>query len=133
MVAIWIWWQKDGAPCNVIDHNMRYLDRKFEDRVVSRTVIRGHDWPARSPDLKPLDFYLGDSWNPKYTHPKPRDLNELKLVLEREIARVNVDICREGDHSYGCTEMYCEFWGHLEWKDHKHVCVSIFYIILDKL
>ena len=42
-----LWWQQDGTPCHVTDHNMRYLDFKFEGRVVSRRAIRGHDWPAR--------------------------------------------------------------------------------------
>ena len=47
-------WPQDGAPCHVTNQNMMYLDRQFEDRVVSR----GRDWPARSPDLNPLDFFL---------------------------------------------------------------------------
>ena len=37
---------------------MRYLDIQFLDRVVSRRPIRGRDWPARSPDLNPCDFFL---------------------------------------------------------------------------
>ena len=87
-------WQQDGAPCHVTDHNMRYLDRKFEGRVVSRRVIRGHDWPARSPDLNPLDFFLWGFLKSQVYTPKPRDLNELKLALERAVARVDVDLCR---------------------------------------
>jgi inhibitor of nuclear factor kappa-B kinase subunit alpha len=53
-----LWWQQDGAPCHVTAANMRYLDRQFEDRVLSRKPIRGRDWPARSPDLNPCDFCL---------------------------------------------------------------------------
>jgi hypothetical protein len=88
------WWQQDGAPCHVTDHNMRYLDRKFEGRVVSRRAIRGHDWPARSPDLNPLDFFHWGFLKSQVYTPKPRDLNELKLALERAVARVDVDMCR---------------------------------------
>ena len=43
---------------HVTDANMRYLDRQFDGRVISRRAIRGVDWPARSPDLNPLDFCM---------------------------------------------------------------------------
>ena len=79
----------------VTDHNMRYLDRKFEGRVVkSRRAIRGHDCPAGSPDLNPLDFFLWGFLKSQVYTPKPRDLNKLKLALEREVARADVDMCR---------------------------------------
>ena len=73
---------------------LRYLDRKFEGRVVSRRAIRGHDWAARSPDLNPLAFFIWGFLKSQVYTPKPRDLNELKLALERAVARVDVDICR---------------------------------------
>ena len=53
-----LWWQQDGATVHVTDANMRYLDRQFDGRVISRRAIRGVDWPARSPDLNPLDFCM---------------------------------------------------------------------------
>ena len=53
-----LWWQQDGATVHVTDRNMRYLDTLFGARVISRRPIRGIDWPARSPDLSPLDFCL---------------------------------------------------------------------------
>ena len=49
---------QDGAPCHCTNQNMRYLDSQYQDRVVGRKSIRGRDWPARSPDLNPLDFFL---------------------------------------------------------------------------
>ena len=52
-------WTQDGAPCHVTDQNMRYLDNKFGDRVVSRRSIQGRDWPARSPDLNPVTSSFG--------------------------------------------------------------------------
>ena len=36
---------------------MRYLDRQFQNRVLSRKPIRGLDWPAQSPDLNPCDYW----------------------------------------------------------------------------
>lgn len=50
------WFQHDGAPA----HNSRdvtaYLSELFSDKLIStHSTIR---WPARSPDLTPLDFFL---------------------------------------------------------------------------
>ena len=44
--------------CHVKREVLQLLDREFEGRVVSRNAIRGHEWPPRSPDLNPLDFFL---------------------------------------------------------------------------
>ena len=74
-------WQQDGAPCHVTDHNMRYLDRKFEGRVVSRRVIRGHDWPARSPDLNPLDFFSLGVLEIPSIHTKTKRFKRVKTGL----------------------------------------------------
>ena len=114
-----LWWQQDGAPCHVADHNMRNMDRKFEGRVVSRRAIRGHDWPARSPDrpdLNPLDFSLWGFLKSQVYTPKPRDLNELKLALERGVAREDVDMGRNAvmdvrNRAEKCIANHC---GHFE-------------------
>lgn len=51
-----MWFQHDGAP----PHNSRlarhYLDTKFPNSWIGRSgpVV----WPARSPDLNPLDYFL---------------------------------------------------------------------------
>jgi len=46
-------WQQDGATVHVTDRNLDTLSR-----VISRRPICSIDWPARSPDLSPLDFCL---------------------------------------------------------------------------
>jgi hypothetical protein len=51
-----IWYQQDGAPPHYAVIVRRYLDEVFPNRWVGR---RGQtEWPTRSPDLTPLDFYL---------------------------------------------------------------------------
>ena len=37
---------------------MTYLDGQFGSRMLAMDIIQGHDCPARSPDLNPLDFFL---------------------------------------------------------------------------
>ena len=82
-------WVQDGAPCHTTDHNMRYLDRLFGDRVISNRSIRGRDWPARSPDLNPLDFCVWGVLKSKVYTPKPRTMVELRNNITREVAQLD--------------------------------------------
>ncbi|KAJ4442906.1 hypothetical protein ANN_04500 [Periplaneta americana] len=47
----------DGASAHFSRTARRYLDRRFPDRWIGRGGPIA--WPPRSPDLNPLDFYLG--------------------------------------------------------------------------
>lgn len=52
--------QQDGAPPHYTLPVRQYLDEVFPGRWIGRN---GHyQWPARSPDLTPLDFYLWGHW-----------------------------------------------------------------------
>ena len=68
---------------------MRYLDRLFGDRVISNRSIRGRDWPARSPDLNPLDFCVWGVLKSKVYTPKPRTMVELRNNITREVAQLD--------------------------------------------
>ena len=78
-------WQQDGAPCHVTKRNMRYLDSQFGARVLSRNSIQGRDWPARSPDLNPLDYFLWGYLKSKVYSPWPRNLDDLETNITREV------------------------------------------------
>ena len=51
-----VWYMQDGAPAHRALSVRNRLQELFDNYVVGM----GHqiDWPARSPDLSPLDFYL---------------------------------------------------------------------------
>ena len=85
-------WMQDGAPCHVTDVNMRYLDRQFQDRVVSRRPIRGRDWPARSPDLNPCDAFLWGYLKSKVYCPRPTTLDQLETSIRREVAALDPEM-----------------------------------------
>ena len=82
-------WVQDGTPCHTTDHNMRYLDRLFGDRVISKRSIRGRELPARSPDLNPLDFCVWGVLKSKVYTPKPRTMVELRNNITREVAQLD--------------------------------------------
>lgn len=51
-----MWFQQDGAPAHYHHQVRQYLDNWMGNRWIGR---RGPvAWPARSPDLTPLDFFL---------------------------------------------------------------------------
>lgn len=53
-----VWFQQDGAPAHFGINVRNFLSETFPNRWIGR---RGSvEWPARSPDLTPLDFFIGD-------------------------------------------------------------------------
>ena len=53
---ILLWFQQDGAPAHYAQQVKAFLNEKF----FSQWIGRGGpiEWPPRSPDLTPLDFFL---------------------------------------------------------------------------
>ena len=59
-----IWFQQDGATAHTSRASMAVLREHFPERLIS---IRGDlEWPARSPDLAPCDFFCRVFWNPTF-------------------------------------------------------------------
>ena len=71
-----------------------YLNRQFQKRVLSRTPIRGLDWPARSPDLNPCDFCLWGYLKSKVYTPRPTTLDQLEVNIRREVEALDPDMMR---------------------------------------
>lgn len=51
-----MWFKHDGVPPHFEVNVRAELDRSFEDKWIGRGGPM--PWPARSPDLNPLDYYL---------------------------------------------------------------------------
>lgn len=78
-----LWWQQDGAP----PHNGRAvtqcLNETFPNQWIgNQGVVR---WPARSPDLSPLDYFLWGYLKNRLFKDIPRDINILRQNLMFEI------------------------------------------------
>lgn len=86
-------WAQDGAPCHTARDNVRYLNRQFgPNNVISIGARR--EWPARSPDLNPLDFFLWGYLKSKVYYPHPRNIDELELAIQREVQLIDPVMCR---------------------------------------
>lgn len=87
-----IWFQQDGAPPHYAVIVRQYLDEVFPNRWIGR---RGHlEWPARSPDLTPLDFFLWGYLKSKVYVTKPNDIEDLKQRIRHEIRQITPEMLR---------------------------------------
>lgn len=51
-----VWFQQDGAPAHTANETKELLREHFQERLISHGC--DNEWPPRSPDLTPCDFYL---------------------------------------------------------------------------
>ncbi|GFY74769.1 putative DD41D transposase [Trichonephila inaurata madagascariensis] len=86
-----MWFQQDGATSHTAHVTIDLLKNKFDERVISRNGPV--DWPPRSCDLTPLDFFLWGYVKSLVYANKPTTLEELKANIEREIAAVSAEMC----------------------------------------
>lgn len=80
-----VWFQQDGAPPHYRNIVRDYLNVTFPNRWIGR---RGTiEWPPRSPDLAPPDFFLWGYIKSEVYITQPRDLAELRQRI--------VDVCTQ--------------------------------------
>lgn len=75
-----IWFQMDGCPAHNSREVKQYVDEAFNGRVIgpNHTI----NWPARSPDLSPNDFFLwGHLKSAIYKDVPFQNLEELKNAI----------------------------------------------------
>lgn len=77
---------QDGAPPHFASNVRQWLDNRFPGRWLGR---RGpHEWPARSPDLTPCDFFLWGWAKDEVYRSKPRTLDELEVRIQQVLTNV---------------------------------------------
>ncbi len=100
MLRDWLWpkllqtygywdfyFQQDGAPAYTAKTVQNWLKSKFGQRFVTKEM-----WPPRSPDLNPCDFYLWGYLRSKIDSPKPQNIDDLKVNIEREIRSIKPEV-----------------------------------------
>ena len=82
MVAKELFFQHDGTPLHFGTQVRNALNENMPDRWIGR---RGTiDWPPRSPDLTPIDYFLWVYMKNKVYKRKVRKLEELKSRIKEE-------------------------------------------------
>ena len=76
-----IWFQQDGATWHTAEATLDVLRLVFENRIISCKA--DVDWPPRSCDLTPLDYYL---WGAD----KPETIDDLKHNIREAIGEIQL-------------------------------------------
>ena len=85
-----VWFQQDGATAHTARSSMALLREHFSGRLIS---LRGDlEWPPRSPDLTPCDFFLWGYLKSRVFNNRPRTLDDLKTNIREEVANIPVDM-----------------------------------------
>ena len=78
------YFQQDGATAHTANTVQEWLKSKFGDRFIDKK-----QWPPRSPDLNPCDFYLWGYLKSRVYRPLSKSIPELKANIEREIKNIS--------------------------------------------
>ncbi|GFY30971.1 uncharacterized protein TNCV_1629441 [Trichonephila clavipes] len=81
-----LWFQQDGATCHTARATIDLLKDMFGDRLISR--FGPVNWPPRSCDLTPLDYFLWGYVKSLVYADKPQTLDHLKDNIRRVIADI---------------------------------------------
>ncbi|KAK8384451.1 hypothetical protein O3P69_009331 [Scylla paramamosain] len=80
-------YQQDEATPHCSDASLEYLHRYFpEDRLIARHT--DHPWPAHSPDLSPLDYFLWGYLKDRVYANNSQIIAVLKVNIRSEIKRI---------------------------------------------
>src|SRR6185437_2986980 len=81
-------YQQDGAPPHIYRPVKQALQESFENRIISRHFENA--WPARSPDLNPLDYWFWGYMKSRVFAHAPASLQDLKKAIRDEISSISV-------------------------------------------
>ncbi|GFW10887.1 transposase [Trichonephila clavipes] len=81
-----LWFQQDGATCHTARATIDLLKDTFGDHLISR--FGPVNWPPRSCDLTPLDYFLWGYVKSLVYADKPQTLDHLEDNIRRVIADI---------------------------------------------
>ncbi|GFX34383.1 DUF4817 domain-containing protein [Trichonephila clavipes] len=81
-----LWFQQDGATCHTARATIDLLKDTFGDRLISR--FGPVNWPPRSCDLTPLDYFLWGCVKSLVYADTPQTLDHLEDNIRRVIADI---------------------------------------------
>ncbi|GFW73416.1 DUF4817 domain-containing protein [Trichonephila clavipes] len=85
-----LWFQQDGATCHTARATIDLFQDTFGDRLISR--FGPVNWPPRSCDLTPLDYFLWSYVKSSVYADMPQTLDHLEDNIRRVIADIRPQI-----------------------------------------
>lgn len=109
-----MWLQHDGAPAHSSALVREWLTRNFEGRWIGRhgPVL----WPARSPDLTPLDYFLWGHVKTVVYSTTPTTPDDMKNRIRNCFRTITPDTLRRVQESFWNRIELCaqNYGGHFE-------------------
>ncbi|GFY05131.1 uncharacterized protein TNCV_3270031 [Trichonephila clavipes] len=97
-----LWFQQDGATCHTARATIDLLKDTFGDRLISR--FGPVNWPPRSCDLTPLDYFLLGYVKSLVYADKPQTLDHLEENIHRVIADIRPQMLEKVIKNWTTTE-----------------------------
>ncbi|GFV48044.1 heat shock 70kDa protein 8 [Trichonephila clavipes] len=88
-----LWFQQDGATCHTARATIDLLKDTFGDRLISR--FEPVNWPPKSCDLTPLDYFLWGYVKSLVYADKPQTLDHLEDNIRRVIADIRPQMLKK--------------------------------------
>jgi hypothetical protein len=92
-----LWFKQDGAPPHFQHIIRNWLNRNFADRWIGRGGPI--EWPPRSCDITPADFFLWGYLKERVYHRRPRNIGELKQFITEEFNTIPQSMIRNATRS----------------------------------
>jgi len=100
-----VWFQQDGAPHFSLQMR-NFLNNTFPERWIGR---RGAiEWPPRSSDLSPLDFFFWGYLKDRVYKIKPQNLNDLQVRIIDEVALITPEILQNVQTNFYDRLAHCQ-------------------------
>lgn len=97
--------EQEGAPLHYALPVPQYLDQRFPGQWIGR---RGAiEWPARSPDLSPLDFFLWGHLKNKIYATQPTSLEDLRQRIVNECRQITSQVLQNVRQRFEQNMYYC--------------------------
>ncbi|GFU96968.1 transposable element Tc3 transposase [Trichonephila clavipes] len=94
-----LWFQQDGATCHTARATIDLLKGTFGDRLISR--FGPVNWPPRSCDVTPLDYFLWGYVKSLVYADKPQTLDHLEDNISRVIAEIRPQMLEKKSSKIG--------------------------------
>lgn len=101
-----MWFQQDGATCHTARATLDLIGSRFGERVISQ--FADNEWPPRSCDLTPLDFFLWGYLKSLVYANVPRTIQDLKANILAAVRTVSPDLCQKVVQNYGSRIVDCK-------------------------
>lgn len=101
-----MWFQQDGAPPHRSGVAVNHLNNVFANRWIGlRSPIR--EWPPRSPDLTPLDYFLWGCIKEKVYATQPTTIADMQERIREAFRSITPEILRNVRNDFRRRVLVC--------------------------